>query len=185
MISATQIRKGNIILYEGVPHRVLDFHHRTPGKGAAFVRVLMRNLESGASYEHRFASNDSIERAIVEEFEMQYLYHDGNLYHFMNTETYEQSVLDNETLGEMTKYLKEGQGMTVQFYDGNPIGIDPPTYVELEVVETEPELRGATASNSPKPATLETGAVIQVPPFIKKGDVVRVQIAEEKYLERV
>ena len=184
MIAATQVRKGMVIIYNGVLHRVLEFQHRAPGKGAAFVRLLLRNLESGGSYEHRFASGDAIERAMLEEHEMEFLYKDGNHYHFMNTENYEQSALGGETLGDYTKFIKEGQKIQVQFYQERAIGIDVPTSVELEVVETEPELKGATASNSPKPATLETGAVIQVPPFIKIGDVVRVGTAEGKYLER-
>lgn len=184
MISATQIRKGMVIIYEGTPHRVLEFQHRAPGKGAAFVRVLLRSLETGASYENRFASGDAVERAIVEEHEMEYLYQDGDLYYFMNTENFEQTALDREMLGDYIGFLKEGQRPVVQFYNGKPIGVEAPTSVELEVVDTEPELKGATASNSPKPATLETGAVIQVPPFIKKGDVVRVGTAEGKYQER-
>jgi elongation factor P len=185
MINATQIRKGMVILKDGTPHRVLEFQHRAPGKGAAFVRVLLRNLETGSSYENRYASGDSVERAMLEDHEMEYLYHDGDLYHFMNTESYEQTALNEEVLGDYKNFIKEGQRIQVQFYGGNAIAVDPPTSVELEIVETEPELRGATASNSPKPATLETGAIIQVPPFIKKGDVVRVGTADGKYLERV
>lgn len=173
-----------VIIYEGVPHRVLEFQHRAPGKGAAFVRLLLRNLESGGSYEQRYASGDTIERAMLDEQEMEFLYQDGDHYHFMNTESYEQSVLDGETLGDYTKFIKDGQKILVQFYQERAIGVDPPTTVDLKVVETEPELKGATASNSPKPATLETGAVIQVPAFIKVGDVVRVGTAEGKYLER-
>jgi elongation factor P len=184
MISATQIRKGMVIIHGDVPHRVLEFQHRAPGKGAAFVRVLLRNLETGASYEHRFSSGDSVDRAVLEGHEMEFLYEDGGHYYFMNTETYEQLALDRELLGDYTNFIKEGQVSQVQFYSGRAIGIEPPTSVELKVTETEPELRGATASNSPKPATLETGAVLQVPPFIKTGDVVRVSIAEGKYLER-
>lgn len=184
MISATQIRKGNVIIYEGTPHRVLEFQHRAPGKGAAFVRVRLRNLESGASYEHRFASNDTVERAVLEQQVMEYLYNDGTHYHFMNVENFEQKPLDKELLGDLEDYMKEGLQVEVQFYDGKPIGLDPPSSIDLEVTETEPELKGATASNSPKPATLETGAVIQVPAFIKTGDIVRVDPSEGKYLER-
>ena len=184
MISATQVRKGMVIIYEGVPHRVLEFQHRAPGKGAAFVRLLLRNLESGGSYEQRYASGDAIERAMLDEQEMEFLYQDGDHYHFMNTESYEQSALDGETLGDYTKFIKDGQKILVQFYQERAIGVDPPSTVELKVVETEPELKGATASNSPKPATLESGAVIQVPAFIKVGDVVRLGTAEGKYLER-
>jgi elongation factor P len=115
---------------------------------------------------------------------MEYLYHDGDLYHFMNTETFEQTALNEEALGNYKNFMKEGQLIQVQFYQGQAISVDPPTSVELEVMDTEPELKGATASNSPKPATLESGAVIQVPPFIKKGDIVRVGTTEGKYLER-
>jgi len=142
-------------------------------------------LETGSSYEHRYASGDSVERAILNDQEMEFLYHDGDLYHFMNTETYEQTALNEEALGEYRNFIKEGQLIRVQFYGEQAIAVEPPSSVELAVVETEPELRGATASNSPKPATLETGAVIQVPPFIKQGDVVRVGTGDGKYLERV
>ena len=173
-----------VIIHDGVPHRVLEFQHRAPGKGAAFVRLQLRNLESGGSYAHRFASGDSIERAMLEEHEMEFLYRDGDHYHFMNTESYEQTALDGETLGDYTKFIKEGQKILVQFYEERAISINAPTSVELKIADTEPELKGATASNSPKPATLETGAVIQVPPFIKIGDVVRVSTTEGKYLER-
>lgn len=173
-----------VILYEGTPHRVLEFQHRAPGKGAAFVRVLLRNLETGSSYEHRFASGDSVERAIVDRREMEYLYHDGNLYHFMDTKTYEQFPLNEEFLDNYKNYIKEGQIVEVEFYDHRPIGIETPSSVELKVVETEPELKGATASNSPKPAKLETGVTVHVPPFIKQGDLIRVDPEEGKYLER-
>lgn len=162
----------------------MDFHHRTPGKGAAIVRALLRNLKSGASYEVRFNSQEQLERAVLEQHEMEYLYSDTHHYHFMNTETFEQVVLDDEVLGDLSKYLKEGLRLQLEFFDGQVIGAQMPTYVELEVVETEPELKGATASNSPKPATLDTGVVIQVPPFIGVGDVVRVDPSEGKYLER-
>jgi len=184
MINATQIRKGNVIIYNDVPHKVLSFEHRSPGKGAAFVRVLLRNLESGASYDHRYASNDSVEKAVLEQKEMEYLYRDGELFAFMDTSNYEQVSLNSELIGDYEKFLKEGQVLEVQFFGEKPIGIEPPTTVILEVVETEPELKGATASNSPKPATLDTGAVIQVPPFVKIGDKVRITTTDGKYQER-
>lgn len=184
MINATQIRKGTVLMHNGAPHRVMDFQHRTPGKGAAIVRARLRNLKTGASYEHRFSSQESIERVVLEQQEMEYLYHDGTHGHFMNTETYDQSALGDDLLGDFRNYLKEGQQLRVEFYEGTPIGVDPPAVVELEVTETEPELKGATASNSPKPATLETGAVVQVPPFIKIGDLIRVDPGEGRYLER-
>ncbi len=184
MTSAVQIRKGNVILYKGGPHRVLEYQHRNPGKGGAIVRLRLRNLKTGASYEIRFNSQENVERATLEQHEMEYLYTDGNLYHFMNTRTYEQIALDDEALGEFQSYLKEGQQIEVEFYEGEPIGIEVPSVVELQIVATEPELKGATASNSPKPATLETGVVIQVPPFISVGEVVRVDPQEGRYLER-
>lgn len=184
MISATQIRKGIVLLYNGAPHRVLDFQHRTPGKGAAIVRAHLRNLVTGASYEQRFNSNETIERVVLEQHEMDYLYHDGTHYYFMNTENFEQVPLDEEMLGDLVGYLKEGQQVQVEFYEGKPIGIELPGPVVLEVVETEPELKGATASNSPKPATLDTGIVVQVPPFVKVGDKVRVDPNTGRYMER-
>ena len=184
MSSAVQIRKGNVILYKGDPHRVLEYQHRTPGKGGAIVRLRLRNLKTGASYEVRFNSQASVERATLEQHQMEYLYSDGTLYHFMNSRTYEQIALDDEALGDFRNYLKEGQQIEVEFYEGDPLGIEIPSVVELKIVETEPELKGATASNSPKPATLETGAVIQVPPFISVGEVVRVDPQQGRYLER-
>lgn len=184
MISATQIRRGMIILHDGVPHRVLDFQHRTPGNLRAFVQVRLRNLKSGAAYDHRFSSTDQIERAVLDQQEMEYIYHDGTHFHFMNTETYEQTPLGEDVLGDYKQYLKEGARVLIDFFEGQPIGIEMPSYVELEVVDTEPELKGATVSNTTKPATLETGVVIQVPSFIKKGEVVRVDPNEGRYLER-
>lgn len=173
-----------VILYKGDPHRVMESRHRTPGKGAALVRAHLRNLRSGASYEIRFNSQEAVDRATLEQHQMEYLYADGAHYHFMNTENYEQIALDDEALGDYRNYLKEGLKIQVEFFEGQPIGIEMPSFVELEVVETEPELKGATASNSPKPATLETGIVIQVPPFISQGDRVRVDPSEGRYLER-
>lgn len=149
------------------------------------MRVLLRNLQSGASYEVRINSNENVERVVLEQHQMEYLYNDGTHYYFMNTENFEQIPLDEEALGDYISYIKEGQQIEVEFYDGSPIGIEMPASVELEVVETEPELKGATASNSPKPATLETGVIVQVPPFVKVGDVVRVDPSEGRYMERV
>lgn len=184
MITATQIRKGNVLLVNGAPHRVMDFHHRTPGKGRAIVRALLRNLITGASYENRFNSTETVERVVLEQHQMEYLYKDGSHFHFMNTENYEQIALDAELLGDFKSYMKEGQQLQVEFFEERPIGVETPSVVELKVIETEPELKGATASNSPKPATLETGVVIQVPPFIKSGEVLRVDPSEGRYIER-
>ena len=184
MISAIQIRKGMVIMHQGEPHRVLDQHHRNPGKGPAFVRVLMRQLKSGASYEHRYSSGEQVIRATLDQRKMEFLYRDAPLFHFMDTENYEQIALDEEALGDSRNFLKEGATIDVEFFDGQPIGIEMPPAVELKVIETEPDLKGATASNSPKPATLETGVVIQVPPFIRQGELVRVDPTEGRYLER-
>ncbi|MEE2822880.1 MAG: elongation factor P [Acidobacteriota bacterium] len=184
MISATQIRKGMILIHDGDPHRVLDFQHRTPGKGTAIVRARLRNLRTGASYEHRFNSQEGVDRAILDQQEMEYLYQQNSLYYFMNTATFEQFPIDQEILGDFKNYLQEGATVQVEFFEEQPITIEFPAFVELKVVETEPELKGATANNSPKPATLETGVVVQVPPFIRPGDTIRVDPNEGRYLER-
>lgn len=181
---ANDIRRGMIILYQGMPHRVMDFQHRTPGNLRAFVQVKLRNLKSGASTEVRFSSTEEVERAILEEHEMEYLYSDGAMYHFMNTETFEQIALDAEALGDAVGFLVPGTRIEVQFFDGQPIGVELPAIVELTVVETQPELKRATATSSSKPAKLETGVTIQVPPFIKEGDRIRVDTRKGIYLER-
>ncbi len=183
-IQATQIRKGMTIIHNGEPHKVLDFHHHTPGNLRAMVQTKLRNLKTGTSTEHRFRSTDTVERAILEEHEMTYLYTDGSAYHFMNTETYEQIALSAEDLGDMVGYLLPETVIKVEYFEGVPIGIELPPVVELTVVETEPELKGATVSNVNKPAKLETGITIQVPPFIKEGDRIRVDTTEGRYIER-
>jgi elongation factor P len=183
-IQATQIRRGMVIIHNGVPHRVIEFHHHTPGNLRAMVQTKLRNMKSGSSTEHRFRSTDSVERALLEEHEMTYLYNDGNTYYFMNTETYEQIGLDSEALGDAVGYLLPETVISVEFFEGQPIGIELPQVVELVVVETEPELRGATVSNVNKPAKLETGISIQVPPFIKEGEKIRVDTTEGRYIER-
>jgi elongation factor P len=173
-----------IIIYNNAPHRVLDFQHRTPGNLRAFVQAKLRNIRNGSSTEVRFSSTENIERASLEDHEMEYLYSDGDMYHFMNTETYDQIGLDNETLGDAMDYLVAGTRIKVQMFEGAPIGVELPPAVELTVVETQPEMKGATASNSPKPAKLETGVTVQVPPFIKEGDRIRVDPSKGVYLER-
>ena len=183
-MQANDIRRGMIIMYNNVPHRVLDFQHRTPGNLRAFVQVKLRNIKTGSSTELRFSSTENIERALLEEHEMEYLYSDGDMHHFMNTETYDQIALDNETLGDGTNYLVAGMKINIEMFEGQPMGLSLPPAVELTVVETPPELKGATASNSPKPAKLETGVTIQVPPFIKEGDRIRVDPNKGVYLER-
>jgi elongation factor P len=183
-MQANDIRRGMIIMYNNAPYRVLDFQHRTPGNLRAFVQAKLRNIKNGSSTEVRFSSTENIERAALEEHEMEYLYSDGDMHHFMNTETFDQIALDSETLGAAMDYMVGGTKIQIEFFDGAPIGVELPPAVELTVVETAPELKGATASNSPKPAKLETGVTVQVPPFIKEGDRIRVDPAKGTYLER-
>jgi elongation factor P len=184
-MTAKEIRRGMVILYSGAPHRVLDCQHRTPGNLRAFVQAKIRNLKTGLSTEVRFSSTEAVERVTLEQHEMEYLYADGASHHFMNTATYEQIELDDEALGDAKSYLVPGCKIRVETYEGRSIGVEVPQVVELTVVETTPELRGATASNSPKPAKLETGLMVQVPPFVKEGDRVRVDTSTGAYMERV
>ena len=184
-IPATQIRRGMIILFEGNLCKVVDFRHHTPGNLRAMVQTKLRNLKTGASFEHRFRSADTVDRAILEQHEMEYLYSDGSQHHFMNTENYEQVAFTDEDLGDASQWLTPGLRIQADFYEGSPIGIELPASLELTVVETEPSLKGATVSNVNKPAKLENGATIQVPPFINEGDRIRVDPSEGRYMERV
>ncbi len=183
-MNANDIRKGMIILHNGEPHSVMDFQHRTPGNLRAFVQARLRNLKNGNSFEVRFSSTETIERAIMERHDMEFMYSDDTLFHFMNTENYEQVALNEEALGDSAKYMTEGMRVQIEFFEGRPMTVDLPPTIELEVVETEPEVRGATASNSPKPAKLSNGVVVMVPPFIKVGERIRINPSEDKYLER-
>jgi elongation factor P len=183
-IQATQIRKGMVIIHNGVLHKVVDFHHHTPGNLRAMVQTKLRNLKSGSTTEHRFRSTDDVERVTLDDHEMTYLYNEGDTYYFMNTETYEQVGLNADDLGDAVGYLLPDTVIQVQFYEGAPIGIEIPGVVELTVVETEPEIKGATVSNVGKPAKLETGITIQVPAFIKQGEKIRVDTTEGRYIER-
>jgi len=183
-IQATQIRKGMVVMHNGAPHKVVDFHHHTPGNLRAMVQTKLRNLRSGNTTEHRYRSTDDVDRVILDDQEMTYLYTEGDTFHFMNTETYEQVGLTAEQLGDATGYMLPETVIKVQFYEGEPIGIDIPPVVELKVVETEPEVKGATVSNVGKSAKLETGITLQVPAFIKEGDRIRVDTTEGRYMER-
>jgi elongation factor P len=173
-----------VVMHNGAPHKVVDFHHHTPGNLRAMVQTKLRNLRSGNTAEHRYRSTDDVERIILDDQEMTYLYTEGDTFHFMNTETYEQVGLTAEQLGDATGYMLPETVIKVQFYEGEPIGIDIPPVVELKVLETEPEVKGATVSNVGKPAKLETGITIQVPAFIKEGDRIRVDTTEGRYMER-
>ena len=184
-ISATQMRPGMIIIHEKELYSVFSITHRTPGNLRAFVQAKLRNLRSGSMVEHRFRSEDRIERAVLDETEMEYLYNDTSDFYFMNTETYDQVHLSREVLGDAVEYLVPNLRIKVEFYEGKPVSVELPATVDLEVASTEPGLKGATVSNVTKPATMETGLMVQVPPFINQGEKIRVDTAEGKYLERV
>ena len=184
-LSANDIRKGMVILMEGTPCRVMEFRHHTPGNLRAMVQSRLRNLLTGNSFEHRFRSNDTLDRVILEQHDMEYLYSDGEHHHFMNTENYEQVSLREEELGDTVQWLMPNLKIQVEFYDGTPIGVQLPASMELVVRDTEPVMKGATASNSNKPATLENGVTLYVPPFILPGEKIRVNPTESKYMERV
>ena len=183
-MQATQIRRGQIIEVGGDPCRVMEFRHVTPGKGNAVVQTRLRNLRTGSSFEQRFRSTEQVERVILEQQTFEYLYREGPHYVFMNTDTYEQLSLSDEILGDAMNYLLPNSQISVEFYQGEPMGITPPQTVNLKVVDTEPSLKGATATSQNKPATLETGLVVQVPPFVGPGDVIKVDTTDGKYIER-
>lgn len=185
MISATQLRPGMVIKFNGELFSIFSVLHRTPGNLRGFVQAKMRNLRSGSMIEHRFSSEDRVERAALEQHRMEYLYDDGEYYHFMDSDTFEQMHLTRDLLGDAIQYLTPQLGVTVEFFEGKPISVALPATVDLTVVETDPSLRGATVSNVTKPAKLETGLVVQVPPFVNQGDRIRVSTAEGAYQERV
>jgi elongation factor P len=184
MIQATKLRPGVVIKHNGELYTIFSVTHRTPGNLRGFVQVRMRSLRSGNMADHRFSSEDRVERAVLDEHEMEYLYQDGDDYHFMNTESYEQIHINKDTLGDTVQYLTPNLKIQVEFYEGKPIGIELPATVDMEVVETEPSFKGASVSNVMKPAKLETGLVVQVPPFVNQGDRIRVNTEEGTYQER-
>ncbi|MBM3810125.1 MAG: elongation factor P [Acidimicrobiia bacterium] len=184
MITATQLRPGMVIKFNNELYSIFKTEHRTPGNLRGFVQAKMRRLANGAMTEHRFSSEDRVERAIMDDHEMEFLYDDGESFHFMNTETFEQIHLSRELLGEAVHYLTPQFKVNVVFYEGKPLSVELPPTVDLTVVETEPSLKGATVSNVTKPAKLETGLVVQVPPFISEGERIRVNTADASYQER-
>jgi len=184
MIQATQMRPGMVIKFNNDLFSIFSVNHRTPGNLRGFVQARMRNLRSGSMIEHRFSSEDRVEKAVLEEQEMEYLYDDGEYYYFMNTATFEQIHLSKELLGEGVHYLVANLKVTVEFYEGKPLSVELPATVDLRVIETEPAMKGASVSNVNKPAKLETGLVVQVPPFITEGEKIRVNTAEGTYQER-
>lgn len=185
MINATQLRRGMIIKVEGEIYKVLETTHLTPGKGQALMQTKLRKIKDLTLHEYRFRSKDRVEQVYLEEVEMQYLYQDGDDYVFMNLENYEQLKLSAGVIGNAANYLVSNVVFTVEYYEKEPVGINPPLAIDLEVVKTEPFLKGATQSASSKPAALETGIIVSVPQFIKEGDIVRIDTREDKYLERV
>jgi elongation factor P len=184
MIQATQLKRGMCIKHDNELYRVVTTQHITPGNWRGMVQTKIRQLRTGAVVEHRFRSEDRVERAILDESSMEYLYQDGDMYHFMNNETFEQTALSAEVLGDAVDYLVPNITLQVETYEGNPVGIQLPITVELRVAETEPAIKGASVSNQNKPAKMETGLVVNVPPFIEAGDIIKIDTSSGAYVER-
>ena len=184
MISAGEFRKGVTFEMNGEPHVVVDFQHVKPGKGAAFVRTKYKNILTGATREEAFNPNDKFPKAHIETKQMQYLYNDGELYYFMDQETYDQIPLTYDLVEDAIKYIRENDTATVKFYKDNAFTVEAPNFVDLEVTEIEPGVKGDTATNVTKAATVETGAVIQVPIFINEGEKIQIDTRTGDYLGR-
>lgn len=185
MINATQVRKGMILKVEEELYKVFETTHITPGKGQAIIQTKLRKLKDKTLRDYRFRSKDRVEQAYLEGIEMEYLYQEGDEYIFMNLSNYEQIHLTSETLGNALNYLIPNVVFSIEMFEGIPVGVNPPLNIKLKVVKTAPFLKGATQTASNKPATLETGITINVPQFIKEGDVLRIDTRDNKYLERV
>ena len=184
MISAGDFRNGLTFDMDGDVMQIIEFQHVKPGKGAAFVRTKIRNVITGAVTEKTFNPTEKFPEAFIERREMEYLYSDDNLYYFMDTETYEQQAIDRQHLGDGFRFVKENTPVKVLSYKGVVFGVEPPNFVELQVVKTDPGFKGNTATNATKPATLETGAEIKVPLFIDEGEMIRVDTRTGEYMER-
>ncbi|MGI6200872.1 MAG: elongation factor P [Christensenellales bacterium] len=184
MITAGEFRKGITIEIDGQVWIIVEFQHVKPGKGAAFVRTKIKNIMTGGVLERTFNPTEKMPRAHVETKEMQYLYNDGELYYFMDNETFEQLPLSAEQVEDALKFVKENESVTIRFFKGQAFSVEPPNFVELEVVDTEPGFKGDTATNTYKPATTETGAIVQVPLFINTGERIRVDTRTGEYMER-
>jgi elongation factor P len=185
MIQATQLKRGMCIKHDNDLYRVVEAQHKTPGNLRGLVQAKIRHLKSGSISEHRFRSVDMIERAFLDEADMEYLYRDGDMFHFMNAETYEQIALSEEVLGDAVPFLIPNIRLKIELYEERPVGITLPLMVEMTVVETEPAIKGASVSNVGKPAKMETGLVVQVPAFVNEGDRIRIDTATGAYIERV
>ena len=178
MVYASDFRKGKTFIIDGEPYVVLDFQHVKPGKGAAFVRTKYRNIITGATREEAFNPSDKFEDAIIETKKMQYLYNDGELYYFMDPENYEQIPLTAEQVEDAIKFMRENDEATIKFFQGRAFSVEAENFVDLKVIETEPGVKGNTATNVTKAATVETGAVVQVPIFIEEGEIIRIDTRE-------
>ncbi len=183
-MNANDLRPGMVIKHNNDLYSIHKAEHRTPGNLRAFVQARMRNLRTGSLVDHRFRSEDNVDRAILDETEMQFLYADGDTLYLMNTQTYEQTHLAKDVIGDRALYLIPDVMLKVVFFEGRPVDVELPATVDLKVVETEPGIKGASATNVMKPAKLETGLIVQVPPFIDEGETIRVDTAEGSYLER-
>ena len=184
MITAGDFKKGVTIEWDGGVWNIVDFQHVKPGKGAAFVRTKIKNVMTGAVVERTFNPTDKMPRAVIETKEMQYLYNDGDLYYFMDPETYEQEPLSKDAVEEAVKYVKENMNVTIRYFKGKAFSVEAPNFVDLEVTQTEPGFKGDTASNTYKPATVETGYELMVPLFINIGDVIKIDTRSGEYLSR-
>jgi elongation factor P len=185
MVSAGDFRNGVTFELDNQIFQVIEFQHVKPGKGAAFVRTKLKNIVTGSTVERTFNPSDKMPKAHIERKEMQFLYSEGELFHFMDVETYEQIALNSSTIGDSLKFVKENDSVKILSHKENVFGIEPPTFVELEIIETEPGYKGDTATGATKPATVETGALIKVPLFVCQGDVVKVDTRTGEYMERV
>lgn len=185
MITAGDFRNGRTFEYDGSVYQIIEFQHVKPGKGAAFVRTKIKNIISGGVVEKTFRPTEKFEEAHIDRRDMQYSYNDGDLYYFMDPETYDMVPINKADIEDAMKFVKENDTCKIMSYKGNVFGVEPPMFVELQVVETEPGFKGDTATNTTKPATLETGAVIQVPTFIDNNELIRVDTRTGEYMERV
>lgn len=185
MISAGDFRNGVTLEMEGSVYQILEFQHVKPGKGAAFVRTKLKNIISGGVVEKTFRPTEKFPQARIDRVEMQYLYNDGDLFYFMNTETYDQIALNQEAVGDALKFVKDNEMVKICSHNGNVFSVEPPLFVELEVTDTEPGFKGDTATGATKPATVETGAVVNVPLFVETGDRLKIDTRTGEYLSRV
>lgn len=185
MISAGDFKNGLTVEIDGNIYQILEFQHVKPGKGAAFVRTKMKNIINGGAIERTFRPQEKFEQARIERKDMQYLYQDGDLYNFMDVETYDQIALNTDVVGDALKFVKENEVVKICSHNGNVFSVEPPLFVELAITETEPGFKGDTAQGATKPATVETGAVVMVPLFVEQGDVLKIDTRTGEYLSRV